>query len=338
MHSPTEKKNMSMGAFVSVMPSGADITALITTYNQNLESTLLSIASAALQEQCKVQIVVADDHSRIDYSEAFAYFFDYLGFTNYRFVRHDNNLKTVRNISEALTHANAPFVKCFGAGDLLFSSTTLYDVVNLLSGSGSSGGFGQILSFTPESTGGTYFNAPRDAASYRGPQSDQNRHLFFHQMLYADWIPGGCQFFATDRLRGLLRTLANEFSVQYCEDFAMTLMLREEVPCFLEEPILWYDFGGGISTDRSLDSAGKLYRDHSNFYSGVAHTKPFGSALLAARFGFALRKFIAFHTPLYQALRARAAWGYQQKDNPVTFNSFYIECHELVNTFLSRTV
>lgn len=329
---------MSLEVHVPTMHDSADITALITTYNQNLESTLLSIASAALQAQCKVQIVVADDHSQSDNCDAYVRFLNYLGFTNHHMVRHEENLKTVRNISETLTHANAPFVKCFGAGDLLFSSTTLYDVVNLLSDSGSSGGFGQILSFTPESTGGTYFNAPRNAADYRGPQSGMNMNLFFHQMLYADWIPGCCQFFTTDRLRNLLRTLANEFSVQYCEDFAMTLMLREEVPCFLEEPILWYDFGDGISTDRSLDSARKLYRDHSNFYSGIAHTKPFGSALLAARFGFALRKFIAFHTPLYQALRARAACSYQQKDNSVMFNSFYIECHELVNTFLSRTV
>lgn len=329
---------MSLEVHVPTMHDSADITALITTYNQNLESTLLSIASAALQAQCKVQIVVADDHSQSDNCDAYVRFLNYLGFTNHHMVRHEENLKTVRNISETLTHANAPFVKCFGAGDLLFSSTTLYDVVNLLSDSGSSGGFGQILSFTPESTGGTYFNAPRNAADYLEPQRDINKGLFFHQLLYADWIPGCCQFFATDRLRALLHSLANEFSVQYCEDFAMTLMLREEVPCFLEEPILWYDFGDGISTDRSLDSARKLYRDHSNFYSGIAHTKPFGSALLAARFGFALRKFIAFHTPLYQALRARAACSYQQKDNSVMFNSFYIECHELVNTFLSRTV
>ena len=323
---------------MSVIRTGADITALITTYNQRLESTLLSIASAATQKQCNVQIVIADDHSQDDHSCVYAQFLDYLGCTNYRIVRHEENKKTVKNISEALPYASAPFVKCFGAGDLLFSATTLRDVVELLSDSGSSGGFGQILSFTPDSIGGTYFNAPRNAAEYQGPHSDMNKELFFHQMLSADWIPGGCQFFATDMLERLLRTLADEFSVQYCEDFAMTLMLREEVPCFLDKPLLWYDFGDGISTDKSLNSARKLYRDHSSFYSGVARTRPFGSALLAARSGFALRKLVALHTPLYQTLRARTARSYQQNDNPVSFNDFYIACHERVNAFLSRTV
>lgn len=319
------------------MNNSADITALITTYNQNLDATLLSIASAALQAQCEVQIVVADDHSQNDHSNAYASFFDYLGFTDYCIVRHQENLKTVRNIFKALPHVRAPLIKCFGAGDLLFSSATLHDVVELLTNSGSSGGFGQILSFTSDSAGGTYFNAPRNAAEYQGPQSDMNKELFLHQMFYADWIPGCCQFFATDKLKRLLCTLADEFSVQYCEDFAMTLMLREEVPCFLDKPLLWYDFGDGISTDKSLNSARKLYRDHSNFYSGVAHTRPFGSTLLSARSGFALRKFVALHTPLYQTLRARTARSYQQNGNPVSFNDCYFECHERVNAFLSGT-
>ena len=312
-----------------------DVTALITTYNQDLQSALSSIASAVLQNDLSVQILIADDCSNVDPVQVYTQFLDYLGHRNYRIVRHKRNVQTVRNIAEALPAVRSPFVKCFGAGDLLFSFDTLSASVAKLSNSHTSGGFGRIVTFSNGASSGRPFLAPRNPERYNENKSiEKQARLFAHQMLTADWIPAGSQFWRTEVLYAILNILSKEFKVRYCEDFAMSLMLFDAVPCYLDAPILWYKLDGGISTGGSTESIKRLYQDHSNFYSEAAKNNPFRMHLRAARLGFSLRRFIALHTPTYRALQAKVAMSYQDNTKSYPYNELFIEAHNLAEHFI----
>lgn len=313
----------------------ADITALITTYNQDLKSTLVSLASAALQKNLDVQILIADDCSRVDSTQAYARFLDYLGQRNYRIVRHERNVQTVRNIVGALPYARSPIVKCFGAGDLLYSFDTLSHIVSALSTSHVCCGFGNLIAFNQRAEGGVRFQAPRNPEQYSSSSSLALSKLFSQQMLTADWIPGCCQFWQTKKLAEMLDILSSGYRIRYCEDFAMTLALYEEIPCHLDTPTLWYDFGGGISTGGSFESVKRLYKDHSNFYSKAAEMNPFGNHLRAARLGFDIRRFVALHSPIYRALQVKVADRYQNASDFYPYNELFIKAHNLVDRFMT---
>lgn len=315
----------------------ADITALITTYNQRIQATLLSTASAVLQKGLRVQIVIADDCSSTNLSQVYSQFLDYAGHTNYQVIRHNHNVKTVRNIANALPAVNSPIVKCFGAGDLLYSYNTLSDSASALSKSGASCGFGRILTFENNADGGRLFTAPRNPNSYSVDSSLTNRSkLFSNQMLNADWIPAGSQFWRTETLESILFKLSDVYGVRYCEDFAITLELFEGLPYFLDEPVLWYEFSGGISTGGNAESIKRLYADHEHFYSNATRTNPFSMRLYAARLGFDFRRFIALHTPIYRLLQAKVAASYQSAtDTRYPYNELFREAHDLVNRFIS---
>lgn len=316
--------------------AGPDITLLITAYNQDLKACLNAIASAALQRDCAVQIIIADDCSRIDHSDTFRSFLVHLGHRDFCIVRHPQNLKTVRNILEALPHANAPYIKCMGAGDLLYGNHTLAQIVETLETTNAPGGFGNIISFSDgNSTGGTRFAAPRSASDYRIGAQEDNANLFINQMMSADWIPGCSQFFVTEHLGRLLNELTQVYDVRYCEDFAMTLMLYNATPVYLDEPILWYNFGDGISTSGNIESVRRLYRDHSSFYRVAAQRNPFKTHLVTARAAFLLRRFIALDTPIYRMLQRAVARNYASDRSPYPYNEFFQTCHERVDRFLA---
>lgn len=326
-----------MTDIISSAHRSADITALITTYNQRLQATLLSAASAVLQKGLRVQIVIADDCSSTNLSQVYAQFLDYVGHTSYRVIRHNHNVKTVRNIANALPAVNSPIVKCFGAGDLLYSFDTLSNSASVLSKSDASCGFGRILTFDNDNDGGRLFTAPRSPNSYSFDSSLTNRSkLFSNQMLKADWIPAGSQFWRTEALKSTLSKLSDVYGVRYCEDFAMTLALFEDLPHFLDEPVLWYEFSGGISTGGNTESIKRLYTDHEHFYSNAALNNPFSMKLHTARLGFNLRRFIALQTPIYRMLQAKVAASYQStSDTRYPYNELFHEAHDLVNRFIS---
>lgn len=312
-----------------------DITAIITVYNQPVRSTLVSLASAALQQGCDVKVLVADDCSSSDHSATFGDFLAYIGVRSFEIVRARSNLKTVANIKNALGSADAPYVKCFGSGDLLYAQHTLLDIIEHLSNGNAPSGFGEILVYQGGKGSGAPFQAPRAAGLYQDDSPALRRRLLREQLLKADWIPGGSQFFSTDLLKRLLSILSEQCHVKYCEDFAMTLQLFESMPSYLHSPVLWYEFGGGISSSGSSSSVKRMYLDHANFYREVARQRPYGSGYAIPRLMFSIRKAIALHTPVYGLLQRRCAASYVSAEGGTPLNQFFFECQEVVDRFLS---
>lgn len=273
-----------------------DITVILTVYNQPIESIVKSIRSVAKQEGCSYQLIVTDDHSEVDLTIAIEDACKIAGLKHYVVVRHPANYQTVGNLLNIEKYVEGKYVKAFGAGDKLFSGRTLSDIVAFCERYAVKAGFGNMV----KDVDGRRFIAPKNATDYP-PMGKQSRmRLFEHQIGRADWIPGCSQFFEAQTFFMLLNCLYDVFYTRYCEDFACLIALEKMDVFHLDETILQYEFGTGISTAGSMSSRRRMYADHSHLYKKIAKARPFGHSYFIAHSAFLLRKFIALHTPFYR--------------------------------------
>lgn len=308
-----------------------DITVIVTVYNQPLEAILATLRSIIYQQDVKTEILIADDCSKVAYSQELISFFELNDYSDYRIIKADTNVQTVRNILRALHQANGKYIKVVGAGDMLYDETTLKCLFEWSSNSDVKVGFGKIVRFEKRTVGYriSEFNAPSNANSYRLDQCSDTRELFERQMMWGDWIPGPTQFFEKDYFEVLLTKLSQECGVRYCEDFAATIALLFSNVVFYPRPVEWYEWGVGISTGDGKEARSRLYRDHTSFYKALASKKPYGRSLMLPRVLFNVKKFIALHTPWYSFFRNRLVKSYtQQQEESFSEvpNEFFYKC------------
>ena len=102
-------------------------SVIVLLYNSDktaLEKTLKSIVE---QEGVSYEIILADDGSKNDCLQWAQAYLDKGSGVSYKVSTHEN-VGTVENINIALAQATGKYVKCIGAGDLLFSKNTLKDI------------------------------------------------------------------------------------------------------------------------------------------------------------------------------------------------------------------
>lgn len=288
--------------------SQPEITVIVTFYEQSSQGLMKTLRSIVAQEDCSFQVVIADDHSTPDPKELIAAAALECGLSEYTIVRPEKNLQTVRNIAHALDSATGRYIKTIGAGDELYEPTTLRRIVDFCERYNVRGGFGNVV-FDDKRE----FFAPKNRDSYPPAGTVKREDLFFEQMRKADWLPGGAQFFEASFFKELLSTLADDCGVRYCEDFALSLAMITETAYHLDRPVLIYEWGTGVSTTGSMESRKRLYADHAGIYAYLRKAKPFGRVYLVDRGLFALRQFIALHTPVYSFFQNRAAASYNKE-------------------------
>ncbi|MCC8174693.1 MAG: glycosyltransferase, partial [Odoribacter sp.] len=69
-----------------------DVSALILTYNPNLQKLLMTLKSFLLQKGLLLQIVVSDDGSEENYFTEVERMFKKYNFTKYKLVKNEHNV------------------------------------------------------------------------------------------------------------------------------------------------------------------------------------------------------------------------------------------------------
>lgn len=290
-----------------------DMTVILTVYNQSLEDIEKTLVSIAMQQGCSYQLLVGDDHSKEDRTTEIETLCHGLDIETYRVIRHEQNLKTVGNILRCLEYAEGEYVKAIGSGDTFFSESTLREIVAFCREHEVKVGFGDIVI---EGTG-ERFVAPRNVESFELSEnfnSSQRAKLLTHALLWADWIPGGAQFYERRTMTKLLTGLHDDCDVRYCEDFAGILALADLKVYHLPFPILIYDNQNGISTFGDKRSSRKLYDDHLSFYRGMRRLRPLNLSFSLAYALYNARRALALHTPLYSWLQKLMMRSYIKGD------------------------
>lgn len=303
-----------------------DITAVITTYNQPLDTILPSVLSIVRQKDVNVELIIADDCSRMDYSHQYEKVLKAECFDSYHILRNTTNKKTVLNIADALSHANTPYVKVVDAGDLLYNENTLSDIVRFCKINNVDAGFGNLVRFRKESDSFICqrFIAPRRPEAYCAESNAERCKLLKAKMESSDWIPAPAQFYKTTYYQTLLYQLY-EMGVRYCQDFTATLALIEKPVRYFDMPIYWYEWGTGISTSGNPSSREKLYKDHMSFYNNLRMGRPLNASLNKAYLLFLIKQFIALRTPLYEGLTRILGQAFTS-DPSIEIGRFFSRC------------
>lgn len=279
--------------------ASTDISVVVTTYNQTQEALAFTLNSILRQNCDNFEIVIADDCSTDDPSDFVRQHFDANGFSNYKLVRAEYNIGTVRNMLHGLTVASGRIIKPLSPGDGLYDQSTLTNILSFCDENHVALGFGGIMSYLPDGSIRPY-NAPRSIELYQLEDQDASEILLNH-VLKTDWIPGCCLFYARDLMIPYLDELANKARVRYCEDLACPLCAADGVRIgSLGKNVIWYEMGTGISTSGGNASVRRMYQDHRNFYEYLQDRLLDKALARRAHRSFSIREFIALRTPFYR--------------------------------------
>lgn len=288
----------------------SDICVLVPIYNQSVETIDKTLKSIAMQKDVSYEVMLADDHSTIDITPNLETLCRDYRLENWKVIRHDRNLQTIKNMLVALNFINSKYVIALGAGDALYDENALKEIVDFCDEYDVKVGFGNaITDFNLKR-----FNSPKNSDEYAPPQKsyEQRRALFQHQIATADWVSGCCQFYEVEAWVKLLKQLYDEIGIRFCEDFSAALILETDDVFHLDAPIVLYETEGGISNNGSLESRKRLYEDNRRFYRWAVQTRPFGLSYERYYALFKLKEFIALHTPLYSFFQRRLQKSYIQ--------------------------
>lgn len=240
----------------------------VLSYNSKLESLLLTLRSVISQkiDYADIEIIMADDGSRIHYyAEAKAYL-ESRGFYNFNMLPVRENVGTVRNIAEALKYCHGKYIKLIGAGDLLFDDTTLKDVFEYMEKNECDMCFGLMRGYyyDKDKMVQKAFTAPKVIDIYR--KSIKWEKLKRNILIYGDWISGASMFFEKKVLSYYLEQMVGK--VVYCEDLlTANLILDRRKIGFFDKSVVWYQMGSGITTSNSSYTfLEKVRKDQKNYY------------------------------------------------------------------------
>jgi len=274
------------------------ISVVVTTYNQSYTDISRTLNSIVNQKFDHFEIIVTDDSSKKNPTQALEQYFAEVGFPNYQIIVNSSNVGTVKNILGALEIATGDYVKVLGAGDMMYASDTLQKIDTFSRAHDIRLAFGKLKTYSIEDDRPVIrsFNAPSKPEMYIFPQ---NREAVIEQQLvWGDWIPAGSLFFKRDYITNYFSLLATDYRVRYCEDFVSTLVALTDTIDYFDEYLYWYEWGVGVSNNGSASARKRMYADHSNLYSELKRRYGNDKVVAKAYRLFRIKRFLMLHTPL----------------------------------------
>ncbi|EQB8042973.1 glycosyltransferase [Aeromonas hydrophila] len=247
------------------------ISIIVLTYNSpwsKVYLTLLSILKQSNNSKSLIkEIIISDDSSIDDNYHNISNFFTTARYDSFIYNKNSENLGTVGNLLVASKIATGKYIKAIGAGDLLFSEETLSNVCQVMERNGSKISFGKMMAYNAGNKNFTLpqFHAPRNISPYL--KCNDNK-IKVNILVGNDWISGSTMFFERDYLLSQLKRIRNH--VTYCEDLIQCLAVLDGVKInFINEYVIWYELGCGISTSANHKLNDRLANDHKQFFNFV---------------------------------------------------------------------
>lgn len=283
------------------MDSGVNmVSVVLMIYNQSIEDVLPSVASVVQQKDCDVELIIADDGSAEILQPSLEVFLGSCDFSNYSYIRSDVNRGIVENLQAGISAASGEVVKPLSPGDLLYDSATLNKIEDFCRTHEVSMGFGKLMGYRAGDSrpSGFLYRAPTHPEWYEDPSVSTEMLLESH-VVSTDWVPGCSLFYRRDFILSYLDHL-HDMGIKYSEDLTCPLVTLDGVRIrFLDEFVLWYEIGSGVTTSGEGSATRRLYADHRRFFSTLAESLATPLFKRAYRL-FCLREFIALKTPLYR--------------------------------------
>lgn len=253
-----------MGESIAPLDNMKDFSVIVLCYNSNKAAMEKTLDSIICQKGVDLEIVFADDASANDCLKEATDYLDSKGFAGYKVCAHKENVGTVKNISDALSYAEGKYLKCIGAGDMLFSEDTLAKVKKHLKDEKSAMCFGKMQAYymSDDKIEFMPLTVPQDIKAH----IDGNyKRIRTNIIRHHGWIAGASMFYVTDVFKKNLNDIVG--TVRYCEDLLQVnlLLSGEKISCF-NDGAMYYEYGTGISTNSGNGNSTRMKTDHDNYW------------------------------------------------------------------------
>lgn len=247
-----------------------DYSIIISMYNPDWNKLVLTLDSIVEQKNIDFEIVICDDGSEQNFENEIQEYFENNSFEKYKLVMNPNNQGTVKNVISAFKVARGKYVKNISPGDYFYDDFVMSKFDDVIKKSDADIFFGNAVFFydkVKENGMKERFlypekHNPIDFAPYIRNNGKQIR---FNYLVRHDYILGAS--FVTKRELQLEYLLKIENYVKYAEDCSFVWMVAAGCKVkYIDIPFIWYEYGTGISTQRSDKWEKILYEDNRNAY------------------------------------------------------------------------
>lgn len=241
-------------------------SVIVLTYNSSLEDIVKSLDSILKQKDVKLEIIVSDDGSKLNHENEIRDYFLINNFSRYKIANTGQNIGTVKNVLNGIECASGDIIKLIGAGDYLYSDTTLKQVEKFMLNNNCKCCFGDMIAYSYDDNNHVIFANyfyPRDISVY---DKRKKSNLKYRNIIeYEDWISGASMFFERKCLYKYLKNM--DGIVKYCEDLITAeLALNDIYFMHIKNPVIFYKVGDGISTQKNSLFEERLKDDHIKYW------------------------------------------------------------------------
>lgn len=229
------------------------VSIIVASYNPSFVQLKNTVISAIKQKNISFEIIVADDGSSIDYFDHLIQIFAERKFTNYKFAKLKSNEGTCKNIFNGLKMASGKYIKTIAPGDYFFSDEVLHRWVEWMENEDKKVCFGNAVFYSVTSENKYEFlrvvENPQNIEVYRRNHCSSKSQLLNYVFLKD--VPVGANFITDKEL--MIKYLSSIIpEVIYAEDMVYRMMLVDGYEfVHFNEPVVWYEYGTGISTNGS---------------------------------------------------------------------------------------
>lgn len=250
-----------------------DVSVIIVTYNPDIKKLYQTIWSCVNQKDVKHEIIIADDGSDEFNTAQIEEWFKTFNFDDYKIVRMDTNSGTVKNSLNGVSACNGKYVKSISPGDFLYDDTTLSRFYNYCEDNNYEIVFGHSLYYVNTDVELKYLpelHYPKDYTPYIN-QADKK--MRFNFLILRDLILAPSYLIKTEIYLNYLKLIDGK--AKYAEDTVYMLMMADGLAFnYYDSPIVWYEYGSGISTCGSDAWVEKIKADIKNVGEVLVQRNP----------------------------------------------------------------
>ena len=235
-----------------------DVSVIVLTYNPKLDKVLKTLDSIISQEGVNIQIVLADDGSVCNHFSEIKQYMIEKKFENYKLMKSNTNVGTVKNAFYAVTECKYEYVKIISPGDCILTKKTMLKWVEHLDESKKDWSFGDAIYYREDNGRKISVKAnPQNVDCYI---KKKDKECIWNYVVLNDIVLGATMLCKKNVLQEYLSIIVDK--VKYAEDNIFRIMMFDgKIPDYMPENVIMYEYGVGISTSGSSTWLNKLNED-----------------------------------------------------------------------------
>ncbi len=242
---------------------GCEISVIILTYNPDLDKLIKTLETILIQKDVDLEIIVADDGSKINRFIEVELYFEKKNFKHYHLISNKENKGTVYNLYSALQEAKGNYVKTISPGDMLCKERVLRNWIDFMVLKKYEWSFSEAIYYYLNEKKSVVVSVkarPRNVKPYLHNNRDICR---WNYVVLEDIALGAAVLGKRElQLEYCERLLDN---VIYAEDNMWRLLMFDGiVGGYFPEYSVMYEYGEGISTSKDGVWEVRLKRDWDN--------------------------------------------------------------------------